>query len=289
MEQELGQSPEPETFHLYEEIRDNTTSTGERNQPQTTIQRAAPAEIEIPIIKTKLFLPKIPHNLVRRPKLVSLLDQGTQLPLTILSASAGFGKTTLLAEWAAQSHMPVAWLGLDQADYDPHCLASYITSAIRGVLSGSSIGSEALSLLRTSSPLPIESIISSLINDLLQVPKPVVLVLDDFHVLQNKAAYDLINFLLGHQPHTLRLIISTRVDPALSLARMRANLQLFEIRTNNLRFSFEEARIFLNEVMKLAVLEEDISILSERTEGWIAGYKMASLVIQAYGENAAYN
>ncbi len=282
IKQELDQPPELETRNFYEKIlKGSALEIAHPVRPATSA-----AQPVIPLLKTKLFIPRLPPAMVSRPRLVTLLNEGVKHPLTILTAPAGFGKSTLLAEWVAQSKLPVAWIGLDRQDNDPFRLLAYLLAAMRGVLPDPSAGAEALELLHSPSALPAAAILSSFINDLTRLAEPVALVLDDYHNLREKAAHEVINFLLEHQPACLRLILSTRVDPPFSLARMRANHQLYEIRSDDLRFSRQEAAIFLNQMVGLAISEEDIAILDERTEGWIAGVKLVSIALQPSGPGA---
>ncbi|MGE5224830.1 MAG: BTAD domain-containing putative transcriptional regulator [Omnitrophica WOR_2 bacterium] len=281
LENELGEPPEPETVRLYEQICSGS-ALELKQEPAPVPVKAAGSRQAYPLLKTKLFIPKMPRTMVLRPRLVALLDKGIQQPLTLVSASAGFGKTTLLAEWAAQTSRPIAWVGIDSGDNDPYRLVAYIINAIREVVYPvSNAGAEAIELLHTPS-LSTAVILSSFINDLSQLKTPVVLVLDDYHLIEKQAAHEVVNFILEHQPDSLRLVLSTRIDPPLSLARMRANHQMYEVRTDLLRFTTEEAKIFLNQIMGLGLLDEDIAILGDRTEGWIAGFKMASIALQAH-------
>lgn len=282
LEQELGEDPEEETQKVYEEIRSGSLYEGQQVS-RSRITKPETIQPDIPILKTKLFIPKVPRTIVERPHLIALLDQGAQFPMTILSAPAGFGKTTMLAEWAVQTQQLVAWVGLDKGDNDPNRLINYLIRAVQNALNNPTVGSESLELLRSPTPLPVEMVLSPFVNDLIQIPTPVVLIFDDYHNIKEKNVHNVVHYILEHQPDSLRLILSTRVDPPLHLARMRANNLMFEIRTESLRFNLVEADTFLNKIMGLELLEEDIAVLSERTEGWIAGYKMVSLALQQRG------
>ena len=212
-----------------------------------------------------------------RPHLTERLLSGVGQPgtLVLLSGPAGFGKTTLLSEFVARLARPVAWLSLDEGDNDPTRFWSHWIAACQRVQDG--IGETALALLGSAQPLPAEAIPASISNDLAELETDLVLVLDDFHTIQNETIHLAISFLLDHLPERLHLIVSTRVDPPWPLARFRARNQLLEIRAQDLRFTTEEAASFLNRMMGLSLANEDIAALEVRTEGWIAGLQLAAL------------
>jgi len=212
---------------------------------------------------------------VERPHLLSRLKGGTSQRLTLVSAPAGFGKTTLLAAWAHSSLDPIAWLSLDEADNSMERFLRYLVSALQKALPG--VGAGALTMLQTPVTLQPAQILASLINDLEQQSQLTILVLDDIHILENQDIFHLIDALLDHLPDSLHLVLSGRSDPPLSLARLRACGELNELRGTDLRFSTQEAAVFLNQVMGLTLSPEQIEALETRTEGWIAGLQLAAL------------
>jgi LuxR family transcriptional regulator, maltose regulon positive regulatory protein len=216
--------------------------------------------------------------MVLRARLIERLNEGFQGKLTIVSAPAGFGKSTLVSEWIATSARPAAWLSLDEADNDPPRFLAYLVAASQTVAPG--IGEGVLGLLESPQPLPIESVLTVLLNDITTVPDRFVLVLDDYHLIDSRPIDQAVTFLLRHLPPQMHLVISTREDPQLPLARLRARSQLTELRANDLRFTPSEAANFLNEVMGLNLSAEQITALEDRTEGWVAGLQLAGLALQ---------
>lgn len=233
-----------------------------------------------PLIRTKLRLPSTRPELVPRPRLQEQILQGLRGPLTLVTAPAGFGKTTLVAACLAGSEAPAAWLSLDQHDNEPERFLRYLAAALQGV--EPSIGREAVQRLSAAQPVSPEAILTSLINDLDAriggVGAPgMILALDDYQFISNQAVHEAAGFLLEHCPHGLHLVIATRSDPPLPLSRLRARGHIVELRAADLRFTESEAARFLNEVMGLRLDAESIALLEERTEGWIAGLQMAAL------------
>jgi LuxR family maltose regulon positive regulatory protein len=201
--------------------------------------------------------------------------------LTLISAPAGFGKTTLVSEWVAGSERPVAWVSLDEGDNDPARFLAYIIAALRSI--EANIGKGVSSALQSPQPPPIEAILTTLINEIAAVPDRVVLVFDDYHLIEAPPIHDALTFLLTHLPPQMHLVIATRDDPILlPLARLRARGQLTELRATDLRFTYSEAAEFLNQVMGLDLSVEDIAALETRTEGWIAGLQLAALSMQGH-------
>jgi LuxR family transcriptional regulator, maltose regulon positive regulatory protein len=231
-----------------------------------------------PLLETKLHVPRRRRGLVPRPRLIERLSRASESKLTLVSAPAGFGKTTLLAEWlAAAPERSVAWLSLDQRDNDPLLFWTYVVAALETAAPG--VGAGALALLQSPQP-PIDAVLATLLNDLSASSDDAVLVLDDYHVIDARDVHDGIAFLLEHLPPQLHLVIASRADPALPLARLRARGQLVEIRAADLRFTPEEAAAYLNDVMGLALTAGDVAALEERTEGWIAALQLAALSLQ---------
>jgi LuxR family transcriptional regulator, maltose regulon positive regulatory protein len=235
-----------------------------------------------PLIGTKLFLPSPRAGLVPRPRLRQRLDRGLAAKLMLVSAPAGFGKTTLLVDWLAStvpSHAdaPVraAWLALDPADNDPARFWRYLVAALRTAVPD--VGEDALALLQDSHPPPVEMVLTTLLNELATTDADTLLVLDDYHVIDAAAVHDGMAFLLAHLPARLHLVLATRSDPALPLSRLRARGDLVEVRAVDLRFTAEEAASYLNEVMGLDLGSADVRALEGRTEGWIAALQLAAL------------
>jgi LuxR family maltose regulon positive regulatory protein len=230
------------------------------------------------ILATKLYIPPPRANVVVRPRLTERLNEGLHCKLTLVSAPAGFGKTTLVSEWITGGERPAAWLSLDEGDNDPTRFMTYLVAALQTVVPN--IGQGILGVLQSPQPPPIEAILIALLNEITTVPDSFVLVIDDYHVIDAKPVDHALTFLLEHLPPQMHLIITTREDPQLPLARLRARGQLTELRAADLRFTPAEAAEFLKGVMSLDLSAEDISLLETRTEGWIAGLQLAALSMQ---------
>ena len=262
---------------------------GDRGLPDGARPSMAPRAVRSALLETKFYAPKRRSGLVSRPTLTDRLTQATTKKLTLVSGPAGFGKTTLLAEsLGALPHdgPSVAWLSLDKGDNDPVSFWTYVISALQTATP--SLGASALSLLQSSQPPPIESILRLLINDLAAESGESVLVLDDYHVIDAPEIQVDMAFLLDHLPPRAHLVVVTRSDPALPLARLRARGELLEIRAADLRFTRYEAASYLNEVMRLGLRPGDVEALEERTEGWIAALQLAALSIQGRGDAAGF-
>jgi LuxR family maltose regulon positive regulatory protein len=247
-----------------------------------------PFTMAFSLLSTKLYIPPFRPGAVARPHLIEKLFSGFQHPgsFTLLSGPAGFGKTTLLSEFVAQIPQPAAWLSLDEGDSEPNRFWTYLITACQSVLEG--VGEAALDLLRTPQPLPEDTIPTLLINDLTNQDQTLVLVLDDYHTIQNPSLHAGILFLLDHLPRNLHLVVSTRSDPPWPLARYRARNQLIEIRAQDLRFGLAEAAEFLNHTMGLTLSIEELAALEERTEGWVAGLQLAALSMQGRSDIGAF-
>jgi LuxR family maltose regulon positive regulatory protein len=232
----------------------------------------------MPLLTTKLYIPPTRSGLVSRPRLTEQLATALERKLTLISAPAGFGKTTLVTAWVRQTELPVAWLSLDHSDNDPAQFWRYVIAALQTV--DGSIGETALTALGPSQPPPLEPLVTALINDVVNVPTPIVFVLDDYHVIETRSVHASLSFMIGCLPPHLHLIITTRADPPLSQARRRGRAELSEIRAADLRFTVEEAAEFLNTCMGLGLSNEDTAALEDRTEGWIVGLQMAALSMQ---------
>ena len=241
-----------------------------------------------PLLATKLHVPRRPRGLVARPRLSERLNRGAESALTLVSAPAGFGKTTLLTQWLAAAPADgrsVAWLSLDQRDNDPELFWTYLVGALKTAAQGA--GASALSLLQSPQP-PTEAGLATLLNDLDALPNDVVLVLDDYHVIEARGVQEGMAFLLEHLPPQIHLVIASRADPALPLARLRGRGELVEIRAADLRFTPDEAAAYLNEVMGLVLTAPDVAALEERTEGWIAALQLAALSLQGREDVATF-
>jgi len=241
-----------------------------------------------PILATKLYVPPPRPKVVIRPHLIDRLDESLAMgcKLTLISAAAGFGKTTLVSEWIASSSRPVAWLSLDEGDNDPTRFLTYLVAALQTI--AANIGKGALAILQSPQPPPTESILTTLINEIAAIPDNFILVLDDYHVVDAKPVDNVLTFLLEHLPPYMHLVIATREDPNLPLARLRVRGQLTELRAADLRFTPAEAAEFLNQIMGLNLSEGDIDALEARTEGWIAGLQMAALSMQGHQDAASF-
>jgi LuxR family maltose regulon positive regulatory protein len=232
-----------------------------------------------PLLRTKFFIPTVRLRQVARPAIIERINDCLNKALILVSAPAGFGKTTLLAEWAAQTDSPIAWLSLDSGDNDPHRFVSYLISALSGALPN--LKTSTSLLLQSPQPIPLQTILASLINDLIEQSHPLTVVLDDYQFIENQAVNEVVTYLLDNHPPQMHLVIATRSDPALPLARLRGRDQLVEIRTEDLRFTPQETSEFLNQVMRLDLTLEDIAALESRTEGWIVGLQMAAIAMQS--------
>jgi LuxR family maltose regulon positive regulatory protein len=254
-------------------------------------------EMTAPLLRIKLFFPPIRPGLVPRPHLLERLDAGLHCKLTLICAPAGFGKTTLLSEWAADTHQPIGWVSLDNGDNTPMRFWTYVIAALEGLLPG--VGDAARSLLHAPQPSPIELVLTTLINDITTAmegnrrvddyekpapieaqSRPYTLVLDDYHAIEAPPIHAALAFLLDHLPTNLHLVIATRADLPLRLSLLRARGQLVEIRAADLRFTVDEAAAFLNQTIGLKLSEKDVAALERRTEGWITGLQMAALALQ---------
>ena len=241
-----------------------------------------------PILATKLYIPPPRPKVVLRPRLSERLNEALHRTpgVTLISAPAGFGKTTLVSEWVAGGKRPAAWLSLDEGDNDPTRFLAYLVAALQTI--AANIGAGVLGVLQAPQPPPIESILTVLLNEITTLPDHFVLVLDDYHVIEAKPVNLALTFLLEHLPPQMHLVIATREDPDLPLARLRARGRLTELRAADLRFTASEAAEFLNPVMGLKLSAEDIAALETRTEGWIAGLQLAAISMQGQKDAARF-
>ncbi|MCB0169891.1 MAG: tetratricopeptide repeat protein [Anaerolineae bacterium] len=253
-----------------------------------------------PVLTTKLYIPQPRPELVPRPRLLQKLTDGItpQRRLTLVSAPAGFGKTTLVSHWLTQNddvgmtngdpkihhssfiihHSDVAWLTLEESDNDLGRFLTYVVAALQQV--EPDVGQTVRGALQAAQLPPVESLLTALINDIAALDRHIVLVLDDYHTVEIDDIHDALSFLMEHLPRQIHIVMTTRVDPPLPLSRWRVRGQITEIRSADLRFNIEEMVTFLNERMELRLSPDDIRVLEERTEGWIAGLQLAALSMQ---------
>jgi len=239
-----------------------------------------------PILATKLYVPPPQPRVVHRPRLIERLNEGLHRKLTLISAPAGFGKTTLVSEWLAGCERPAAWLSLDEGDSDPTRFLAYLVAALQTI--AANVGEGVLGVLQSPQPPPTESILTALLNEIATIPDDFILVLDDYHVIDARPVDDALAFLIEHLPPGMHLVIATREDPHLPLARLRGRGQLAEVRAADLRFTPGEAATFLNQVMGLDLSAEEVTSLETRTEGWIAGLQLAAISMRGYEDAASF-
>jgi LuxR family maltose regulon positive regulatory protein len=230
------------------------------------------------LLRTKFYVPPIRSKQIVRPRLSDLITGGLDRALILVSAPAGYGKTTLISSWLKEKEIPSAWLSLDGGDNDPIRFLQYLLAALMPI--APAIESDLFGMLQGIQPAQFESVINILTNELASFSDPFVLVLDDFHVLHSEAVLKMISYLLEHMPPQMNLTILTRTDPPLPLARLRVRGQLLDIRADQLRFIQNEIAAFLNDVIGLTLSASDLSAMETRTEGWIAGLQLAALSMQ---------
>jgi LuxR family maltose regulon positive regulatory protein len=218
--------------------------------------------------------------------LIERLNEGLNRKLSLITASAGFGKTTLVSEWLAGCGLPAAWLSLDEQDSDPARFLTYFCAALQTI--GVNVGAGVLGALQASQPLPIESIVTVLLHELADVPHHFVLVLDDYHTIVSEPIDHALAFMLANLPPQMHLVIATREDPHFSVARLRVRNQLTELHAQDLRFTYFEAAAFLNEAMGFTLSSENIALLESRTEGWIAGLQLAALSMKGHQDASGF-
>lgn len=243
-----------------------------------------------PLLRTKLFIPPVRPKRVERPGLIDCLNQGLDKALILVSAPAGFGKTTLLAEWAGQVGMPVAWLSMGPEENDPARFLRYLISALIRALrgDGTSICASSRAMLQSIQPVPLRTILVTFMNELADLSRSFALVLDDYQFINEPVVHQALTFILEHLPPDAHLVLATRVDPAIPFHRLRAAQRLLEIRTEDLRFSVEEASAFLNTAMGLMLSREDVAALNDRAEGWVVGLQMAALSMESLADRSAF-
>lgn len=236
--------------------------------------------MEDSLLAVKLNIPQTCQQLVLRPQLVSLFSQALTKSLVLVSAPAGYGKTTLVSSWLHDKNIPSTWLSLDEGDNDPIHFARYLILALRRIFP--TVQEDLLGLIQEKQQAPFSILLNSIINEIERQSSTSALILDDFHTIHDQSILGMIGYLLDHMPLTLHLILISRTDPLFPLSHLRARNQLLEIRADQLRFTREETAAFLNDVLALNLSSDDIAALETRTEGWIAGLQLASIAIQSH-------
>ncbi|MGD9891167.1 MAG: helix-turn-helix transcriptional regulator, partial [Dehalococcoidia bacterium] len=241
------------------------------------------------LLETKLYIPRVRRQLVSRARLIRSLTRTTETKLTVVAAPAGFGKTTLLADWIAATPSDlasVAWLSLDEQDNHPAIFWTYIIAALQRA--SPVVGATAAAYLQSGQSPEIQEVLITLINEVSGSTNDVVLVLDDYHVIDLPEIHEAMTFLLDHLPPLLHLAIASRSQPPLPLARLRARGELVELRAADLRFKAEETAAYFNGVMDLGLTAPDLDALDGRTEGWIAALQLAALSMQGRDDVSSF-
>ena len=231
------------------------------------------------MLRTKLFVPPIRAKQVGRTRLIEKLNGGLDKALVLVSAPAGYGKTTLVSTWLREIGLPSAWLSLDDDDNEPRRFLQYLVSALRRVVP--TVPDDAVKMLGGTSPASLEALLTVVINEISAYSKPLVLALDDLHAIHAQPVLDALGFLLEHIPPELHLVFMSRSDLPLPLGRMRARNQVLDVRAEHLRFDRQEIAVFLQDVMNLSLSAEDTAMIEARTEGWIAGLQLAALSLRS--------
>ncbi|KPJ76375.1 MAG: hypothetical protein AMJ54_12005 [Deltaproteobacteria bacterium SG8_13] len=232
----------------------------------------------IPLTRTKLHRPQVAGDHLHRQRLVDRLDQRLHRPLTLISAPAGYGKSTLASCWVERSNLPCAWLSLDDSDNDLRLFLAYFIAAIQSIFPH--IGSTTRNYLKATNLPPEALLANTLLNDLDQIKGNYILVLDDYHLITDKKIHDLLSTILSHPPGAMHLVVATRRDPPLPMMELRARGQMTEIRVQDLRFSAGEVTLFLQQVMGMQVDDRIAAVLEKKTEGWVAGLRLAALSLR---------
>ena len=240
------------------------------------------------LLETKFYIPVPGTNLVSRERLLRVIEEGIKggKRLTLISAPPGYGKTTLLGEWIFEKNLSVAWLTLDEGENDPARFVAYLISAIRRIEPG--IGETTLAMLGTPAKHTPESLLTPLVNEISKNPEGLLIVLDDYHTIHNQVIHDELAFLLDHIPPQIHVVIASRADPLLPLARLRGRGQVTELRQNDLQFNVDEARMFLEKVLGVEISRKDIESLTSLTEGWAAGLQMATASMKDHEDITAF-
>jgi LuxR family maltose regulon positive regulatory protein len=243
------------------------------------------AIVDTPLVTTKLEVPRLRADRIPRPLLLDRLNAGLTRPVTLVSAPAGFGKTSVVAEWVSNCGRPVAWLSLDERDSDPGRFMAYLVAALRQV--EDEAGGRTLAMMAAAGPqASLAPIMPHLVDEINVIPEPFVLVLDDYHLISEPTIHTAVGFLIEHMPQPLHLVLASRADPPVPLARMRAQGQLTEIRQSDLRFTTEETGALLRGVSGVELTSRHVGMLEKRTEGWVAGLQLARLALQDLSTSA---
>ena len=232
----------------------------------------------IEIIQTKLNRPPVPHDLVARQHLLDRLNGRLNRPMSLVCAPAGYGKSTLVSEWLEHCKLPFAWLSLNETENDLRLFLSYFLAAVNTI--HPEIGEEILPLLKGQELPPATVLAGRLTNDLNSIDSPFILCIDDYHLIDNIAVHELLSEIIKYLPHTMHLVLVSRIDPPLPLATMRAKGQMTEIRLAALRFSREETAQFLQQMLATTLDETTFSLLEEKSEGWVTGLRLAALSLR---------
>ncbi|HMD88608.1 MAG TPA: LuxR C-terminal-related transcriptional regulator [Anaerolineaceae bacterium] len=262
--------------HVGEEFQWELMADAPRDERMMTIEQSR--NIESILLKTKITVPRISPEFVHRQRLTERIDRGVQGPLTIVSAPAGFGKTNLLVDWVKNTVLPVAWFSLDNDDNTLPRFSRYLVGALQSL--APHFRDEELDFLETIRGGGIELGVTLLVNGLTALTQEIVLVLDDFHVLEDRTVLQALNYFIKFLPQNLHLIIASRSAPALELAGLRGKGQLVELGMDDLRFTGEEVGRFFDEVMGLQLPIETIQVLEQRTDGWVTGLQMAAISLR---------
>ena len=242
--------------------------------------------MDFTLLKTKIYIPQTRPDLVSRPRLIERLNVGMDSKLILISAPAGFGKTTLLCEWVKETGLPTGWFSLDEEDNDFTRFLTYLITTLRGI--SLDIDETPLELLHTPQKPSIQGVFTVLINQLEEIPFDFLLVLDDYHLIEDQTIHQAMDFLISYLPSQMHLAIISRADPPLHLSRLRGQGQLLEVRMDDLRFHQEECAQFLEQVLASRVSESDQARLLARTEGWVTGLQMAALSLQGQKDIRAF-
>lgn len=238
------------------------------------------------LLATKFFAPPPPAHVVTRPILDKRLDDGISRKLTLVCAAAGFGKSTLISRWAHDCAYPSAWLSLDEEDRDPVRFLEYLVASLQAI--SQAVGAGIPALLRGSPPASAETVLTLLLNQLSTMPGKLVLVLDDYHLAAGTPVDEALTFLIDHMPIQLHLVVASRESPEIPLGRLRVQGQLTEIRQEELRFGLEESSEFLNQGLNLGLSKTQVHALEARTEGWVAGLKLAAISLHRHNDPEAF-
>jgi LuxR family transcriptional regulator, maltose regulon positive regulatory protein len=279
LEDELGQKPDESTRALHEGILSRTSAEAPAAQDRPRVARPEGSRGRLPgLLRTKLSVPPARPDRVRRERLAELIERTSSCGLAVVSAPAGFGKSTMLSDWASRAGVPVAWISLDAGDNDVQRFLAYVTGACSEAVEG--VGEDAERMLQAMPHAPPESIATALINAIESRGEELALVLEDYQFIRSPEVHATLRFLVDHRPSTLRIVIATREDPPLPMARLRTQGKLAEARAEDLRFTLSEARQFLTRAMSLVLTDDQVEALDERTEGWIAGLQIAALSLR---------